>query len=173
MMAPRIFSLLVLVLSAALVGAAPAVASCIALTPEEQTERAEVIFAGVALEGPTASGRQRFEVRRYLKGDGSDVVQVATGVTRRADGTGSLTSVSVDVARGDAWRIYGERISDGAIETSNCAGSRRIALGELPAATPRIEGSDRSEVVVAATLVAAVAAIGAAALFRRHGRRGA
>lgn len=170
-MVARIVSLPILVVSAALVGAAPAAASCLPSTPKEQAERAEVSFDGVALEGPTASGRQRFEVRRYLKRGGPDVVQVATGVTRRADGSGgSFTSVSLDVARGDAWRINGDRISDGVVSSSSCAGSRRITGRDLPDANVGADGSDRTKIMLVAAVVAALAALGTAVALRRMRR---
>jgi len=56
-----------------------------------------------------------------------NVVQVATGVTRRSDGSGSLTSVSIDVRAGESWRIYGDRTARDVIVTSNCAGSRPLS----------------------------------------------
>jgi hypothetical protein len=147
---------------AALVLSTAARASCIPATETEQRERAEVIFDGVALEGPTESGRQQFRVERYLKGSGADLVPVATGVTRNADGTGSVTSVSVNVAAGERWRIYG-RVVDGAVETSVCAGSMRLAAREAPPATAN---DRRAAIAAAAALILAVGVM--AAITRRR-----
>lgn len=166
----RQVGLSLLVAAAALAGAAAAEASCVFSTPEEQKRRAAVIFDGVALEGPTASGRQRFEVRRYLKGDGPDVVEVATGVTRRADGTGSLTSVSLDVAAGDAWRIFGQWTSAEVVRSSSCDGSRRLASTELPAAVGPTDQARRSDAAAVIAVLAAVALVAAATLVWRRRR---
>src|SRR5688572_28197212 len=94
---------------AALATVAPAYGSCVPTTEREQFERATVVFDGVALEGPTASGVQQFRVDRYVKGDGADTVPVSTGVGRSPDGTGWTTSVAIDVAAGDRWRIFATR----------------------------------------------------------------
>jgi hypothetical protein len=105
--------------------AAAAGASCIAMSPAEQRARADVIFDGVVLEGPTATGVQRFRVIRYLKGRGPRVVHVSTGNVRRADGSGSVTSVSVVAARGQRWRIFARGSPRKVLRTSVCDGSRR------------------------------------------------
>jgi hypothetical protein len=49
---------------AAAVLAATAAASCLPSTPAQQRARASVIFEGIALEGPTPTGVQRFRVSR-------------------------------------------------------------------------------------------------------------
>jgi hypothetical protein len=120
---------LLLALAAALVGAAVlasgASASCIPMSQAQQRARADVIFDGVALENPTASGVQRFRISRYLKGRGPQVVRVNTGNVRRADGSGSVTSVSIIVRRGERWRIFGRGSARRVLRTSVCAGSRR------------------------------------------------
>ena len=103
----------------------PARASCVPLTPAEQRARAGVIFDGVALEGPTATGVQRFRVTRYLKGRGPRVVRVETGTIRRADGSGSVTSVSVVAERGQRWRIFARGSPRNVLRTTICDGSRR------------------------------------------------
>lgn len=111
---------------AVLVAAAAAEASCVPATVAQQRARADVIFDGVALNGPTATGVQRFRVTRYLKGRGPDVVRVSTGNIRRADGSGSVTSVSIDVRRGQRWRIYARGSALNVLRTSVCDGSRRL-----------------------------------------------
>jgi hypothetical protein len=100
-------------------------ASCIAMSPAEQRARADAIFDGLALEGPTATGVQRFRIIRYLKGRGPRVVRVSTGHIRRADGSGSVTSVSVVAARGERWRIFARGSPRRVLRTSVCDGSRR------------------------------------------------
>jgi hypothetical protein len=100
-------------------------ASCVLLTPAEQRARAQVILDGIALEGPTATGVQRFRVTRYLKGTGPGVVRVQTGTIRRTDGAGSTTSVSLVVKRGERWRIFGRGSASKILQTTVCDGSRR------------------------------------------------
>lgn len=103
-------------------------ASCIPLTVKQQERRADVIFVGVAREGPTATGIQRFRVVRYVKGAGPETAAVATGVVARADGSGSTTSVSVNVNAGERWQIYAtRRTASDVLETSECDGSRKLA----------------------------------------------
>lgn len=109
---------------AALSGAA--VASCISATAQEQRTRASVIFDGVALENPTGTGVQRFRITRYIKGRGPHVVRVSTGFIKHADGSGTLTSVSLIVRRGERWRIYGRGSATSILRTSVCAGSRKL-----------------------------------------------
>jgi hypothetical protein len=104
---------------------AAAEASCVAMSPAQQRARADVIVDGVALEGPTATGVQRFRVSRYLKGRGPTVVRVNTGNVRRPDGTGSVTSVSVVAARGQRWRVFARGSPRKVLRTSICDGSRR------------------------------------------------
>ena len=84
-----------------------------------------MIFDGVALDGPTATGIQRFRVTRYFKGSGPRVVRVATGYVRRPDGSGTVTSVSLLVKRGERWRIFGQGSPRNVVRTTVCDGSRR------------------------------------------------
>ena len=110
---------------AAAIVAVAAEASCVRISPAEQRARADVIFDGVALEGPTPTGVQRFRVTRYLKGRGPGVVRVRTGYVRRADGGVLVTSVSVVAARGQRWRIFARGSARKVLRTSVCDGSRR------------------------------------------------
>ena len=110
---------------AAAIVAVAAKASCVRISPAEQRARADVIFDGVALEGPTPTGVQRFRVTRYLKGRGPGVVRVRTGYVRRADGGVLVTSVSVVAARGQRWRIFARGSARKVLQTSVCDGSRR------------------------------------------------
>ena len=118
---------LVLPLAASAVLAAPATgqASWCRISAAEQRARADVIFDGIALDNATPTGIQRFRVTRYLKGRGPTVVRVNTGNVRRADGTGSITSVSVIARRGERWRIFGRGSARKVVRTSVCDGSRK------------------------------------------------
>jgi hypothetical protein len=113
-------------LVAGLVLASSAAASCIPMTAAQQRARADLIFDGVALDGPTASGIERFRVIRYRKGSGPRIVRVRTGRRLFPNGSGVTTSVSIDAARGQTWRIYARRIRRGLFETTVCDGSRRL-----------------------------------------------
>jgi len=122
----RLVLLLIASVIAVTVLAAAAQASCIPTTAAQQRTRAAVIFDSVALEGPTATGVQRFRVSRYLKGSGPHVVRVSTGHTKRADGTGTITSVSLDVRRGERWRIFARGSARKVLRSSGCDGSRKL-----------------------------------------------
>ena len=106
--------------------ASTAGASCIFMTEAQHRARADVIFVAVALQGPTSTGIQRFRVTRWLKGSGPQTVRVNTGTIRRADGSGSTTSVSLFVKKGERWRIYGRGSARRVIQTNLCDGSRRL-----------------------------------------------
>ena len=108
-----------------MIGVSAAQASCVFSTAAEQRARAQVIFDGVALEGPTMTGVQRFRVSRYRKGTGPRIVRVQTGTIRRPDGTGSTTSVSLYVKRGERWRIFARGSASRILKTTLCDGSRR------------------------------------------------
>jgi hypothetical protein len=118
--------LVVAVLLAAIALTATAYASCVAMTPAQQRARAQTIFDGRALEGPTATGIQRFRVTRYIKGRGPQIVRVNTGNIRRADGSGSVTSVSIIVRRGERWRIFAQGTPPKVLRTNICDGSRKL-----------------------------------------------
>jgi hypothetical protein len=101
-------------------------ASCVPVTAAEKRARAHVIFDGVALDGPTFSGLERFRVVRYRKGTGPRIVRLRTGRKRYPGGGGVVTSVSIDARRGETWRIYARRARRGVFETNVCDGSRRL-----------------------------------------------
>jgi len=109
-----------------LVLAQPAAASCVPMTAAQQRARAQIIFNGVALDGPTATGIERFRVIRYLKGKGPKIVRLSTGRKRYPGGGGVTTSVSLDAGRGQTWRIYARRLRPGIFQTTVCDGSRRL-----------------------------------------------
>jgi len=106
--------------------AAAAQASCVPMTAAQQRARADVIFDGVALEWPTPTGVQRFRVTRYLKSSGPRVVRVNTANVRRPDGSGTTTSVSLLVRKGEKWRIYGQGSARRIVRSNVCDGSRRL-----------------------------------------------
>ena len=124
-MTGRIVLPLISLVTAALVVTAAARASCLLMTPAEQRARADVIFDGVALEGPTSTGVQRFRVTRFRKGHGPGIVRVNTGTIRRADGTRITTSVSLFVKRGEGWRIFARGSARKVLQTNLCDGSRK------------------------------------------------
>ena len=130
---------LLLVLGAVLASARPAAASCIYLTAEQQYALADVVFDGVLIEGPNESGFERFQVIRYLKPQGISrpVEAVLTGRRTHPGGISSVTSVSIDARVGELWRIYAQRQANGALTTSVCLGSARLAApGEFPVSPP-------------------------------------
>jgi hypothetical protein len=120
----RALPVLIAVVTTASVVAGTARASCIKISAAEQRAGADVIFDGVALEGPTATGVQRFRVTRFLKGRGPGVVRVQTGTIRRADGSGMTTSISLHVKRGQRWRIFARGSARNVLQTNQCTGSR-------------------------------------------------
>jgi len=113
-------------LFAGLVLAASAAASCVPMTAAQQRARADVIFDGVALDGPTSTGIERFRVIGYRKGPGPKVIRLRTGRKLLPDGSGTTTSVSIDADRGERWRIFARRLRRGLYETNVCDGSRRL-----------------------------------------------
>jgi hypothetical protein len=50
---------------------------------------------------------------------------VNTGNVRRSDGSGSVTSVSIVVRRGERWRIFAKGSAQKILGTTVCDGSRR------------------------------------------------
>jgi hypothetical protein len=111
---------------ACLVLAPSAAASCVPITAAQQRARADIIFDGVALDGPTSSGVERFRVIRYRKGTGPRIIRLRTGRQLFPDGSGTTTSVSIDADRGERWRIFARRLRRGLYETNVCDGSRRL-----------------------------------------------
>ena len=104
--------------------ASTAAGSCLPTTAAAQRARADVVLDGIALEGATATGIQRFRVIRYREGRGPQVVRVSTGNIKRPDGSGSISSVSIIVKRGQRWRIFARGSSSGVLHTTVCDGSR-------------------------------------------------
>jgi hypothetical protein len=123
-MPTRLATSLLVGVATALLLAAVASASCIFLTAAQQRARADVIFNGVALENPTRTGVQRFRVTRFLKGRGPEIVRVQTGTTLQPDGSGTVTSVSLLVKRGERWRIFARGSARRTLRTNLCDGSR-------------------------------------------------
>jgi hypothetical protein len=109
-----------------LVAAGSAAASCVPMTSSQQRARADLIFDGIALDGPTATGIERFRALRYWKARGPRIVRISTGRKRLSGGAMVVTSVSIDAARGQRWRIYARRLRPGVFQTTVCDGSRRL-----------------------------------------------
>ena len=105
--------------------AADAHASCAPVSASDRWKLAAVIVDARALEGPTATGVQRFRVLRYLKGGGPAVIRVATGVARNPDGSEAASGEGLFVRRGERWRIFARRPSSRILRTSVCDGSWR------------------------------------------------
>ena len=118
-------TLVAIVFVTAIGSSSAATASCLLMSGAEQRSRAQVIFDGIALDGPTATGVQRFRVTRYVKGMGPKVVRVSTGNLRRADGSGAVTSVSIVAKRGEHWRIFARGKPQKVLVTTVCDGSRK------------------------------------------------
>jgi hypothetical protein len=145
-----------------------AFADCAPATDTELLDRAEVVFEGQALEGPTSDGTllspARFLVSDYLKGDGPEIVGVTTAVTRDRSGTYAWISVGIEPSPGEVWRIYADEVTDGSdISTSICSGSRYLRDEPLAQAPPPAtdRGGDRTTwllvSLVGAGLIAATA----------------
>jgi hypothetical protein len=99
--------------------------ACAPSTPMERWKRADVIIDARALEGPTASGVQRFRVVRYLKGRGPTAIRAATGVAHRPDGSGVASGEGLLVRSGERWRIFARGSARAVLRTSACDGSWR------------------------------------------------
>lgn len=140
--------------------------SCLQTTERQLEKQADVIFEGVALEGPTSSGVQRFRVVRYLKGGGSGAEAVATGATPNL-----YISEGIRPAKGELWRILGSRNhGTGFVATGDCAGSGKIAFAPLqPVDNPPSTG-DGGNAMARVAVVLAVLGLGglAAALVARR-----
>ena len=130
-------ALLLVSLVAALAGgvAQRAAASCVGLTADQQFALADVIFDGVALDGPTASGLERFRVLRYVKSSGPQLIQVETGRRLFADST-MISTTSITARPGETWRIYA-KLRDGFVRTDQCLGSRRLSVAGGDPADPQ------------------------------------
>jgi hypothetical protein len=96
------------------------------MTAAQQRARADIVFDGIALDGPTVTGIERFRVIRYRKGRGPRILHIRTGRKRLPDGGMVVTSVSIDAARGEKWRIYARRLRTGVYQTNICDGSRHL-----------------------------------------------
>ena len=104
---------------------AEAHASCAPVSSSDRWKLAAVIVDARALEGPTATGVQRFRVIRYLKGRGPALVRVETGVARNPYGSWVASSEGLFVRRGERWRIFARGPSRRILRTSICDGSWR------------------------------------------------
>jgi hypothetical protein len=111
--------------------APPTASACCALSSEaDLIAGADVIFEGVALEGATETGIQRFRVTRYLKSTGPEIVNVNTG--HRSNGTFifATSTVSIHAEAGSEWRIFGYGSPDVVVQANSCT-SKRLPLPPL------------------------------------------
>jgi hypothetical protein len=127
-------SLVTLAVASAFVAAgvaAPTASACCIWTPEaDRIAGADVIFEGVALEGATETGIQRFRVTRYLKGAGPEIINVNTYHRSNGSFIFATTSVSIHADAGSEWRIFGYGSPDAALQANSCT-SRRLPLPPL------------------------------------------
>lgn len=163
----------------AIVASAPqASALCIAQTERDAVHRAEVIFEGEVMAGPTVEhgtrqvpdGFARFRVLRYRKGNGPQEVRVSTAFHIEPGGGVRSISDGITPAAGERWIIYGDRKKDGTVFTSICSGSHlageRPPFDDGPAAGAR----DLVRYQWPALLGASVVAVVGAALLRRRSK---
>ena len=107
-------------------------ASCAALSPAAQFAHARVVFVGTMLAGPSVrvggrdvlSSPARVRVARYLKGSGSLIARVVTGVTGGGN-QGSVAEDGIEPVAGERWEIYSDSRRE-PYDTSICAGSRSL-----------------------------------------------
>ncbi|MGH8991023.1 MAG: hypothetical protein ACRDZ7_05785 [Acidimicrobiia bacterium] len=127
----RLFCLLSALVLLAL-GAVPATAICTGnLTEEGAVRAAEVVFKGRVLAGRTLEigGRQvvdgfaNMRVLEYRKGDGPDVLRVATASRSQPGGLVLTVSEGIMPAPDEEWVIYGQVEPDGTVSASVCSGS--------------------------------------------------
>ncbi len=154
--------LLYMSLFLSLVAAAPvAQASCV--SGSESMDSADTAFEGVAMSGPiTPDGAllspARFEVTRWVKGDGPAEVEVPTAVQQaREGGMLKVFSVGIVPSPGERWLVM---LRGG---SPICTGSRLLAQGE------EVPASESSSVRVIGGLVALSVIAGAGWAFRKRG----
>lgn len=163
-------------------GVRSAGAICVAQTETQAFRRAEVVFEGVVLEGPTVKagdfgdvlrGDAPVRVERYRKGDGPQQVEITTGFSGSEDPAESpddvtgpvpapvgFVSTGIAPAPGDRWVIYGAWSDDGSVRTSTCAGSHRFGEAGLFAEPTAVDVIRDDQLLwVAAVVGAALAAI--------------
>ena len=109
--------------------------TCLPSGDAKLIEEADVVFEGVAQDGPTQHGYllspATFRVTRYLKGQGPALERVETAF-RPPPGGGPAPALVGDITPrpGETWTIQGRRHGDGTIQAGPCWGSHR---GPAPA----------------------------------------
>lgn len=135
----RGFLVPVLFAVALLVAAAPSQATSCGLAPGTSYREAvratfadsDVVFEGVALDGPTGArallSPARFRVVRYLKGSGSNAVEVKTDTERQGRLIGQVAG-GFNPAPGEAWRIYAQGSPGDVLKvgSSTCGPTERL-----------------------------------------------
>ena len=121
---------LVLVLIGVLGATTGAKASCGGpATEADALSRADVVFEGVASDGPIYGGQLadpiRFRVVEVIKGDSSAKEFLVNGGSQLVAGGLQTSSVALVVQAGEVWRIYASKYGLELL-TSNCSGSRLL-----------------------------------------------
>lgn len=109
-------------------------------TADQQFAGADVIFDGVALDGPTATGIERFRVLRYIKSSGPQLIQVDTGRRVQVDAGRRVfvfSTISITATPGETWRIYAKHLAAGLFRTDLCLGSRRLSVADAEPPAPQ------------------------------------
>lgn len=101
-------------------------AACLRQSPAQHRAQAKLIFDGIALDGVTSTGLQRFRVIHYRKGTGPTIMRVTTGWRRTVDGSLTVMSEGITPRKGERWRIFVTRMVKGVADTSLCSGSHPL-----------------------------------------------
>lgn len=107
--------------------------ACLSSTAEAREQRSDIVFEGVAIDGPYSPAT--FRVSRYLKGGGPELVRIKTGEINLPNGEGVGTSDMPTPSPGETWLIYTQGVVDGVLQTRPCDGSRRLLSAASAAST--------------------------------------
>jgi hypothetical protein len=119
-MTVRLVLIATMAVTALLVRPVGAGASCVEQSSAEQQARAQVIVDGLIVAAPRP-GRSRLHVSRYLKGSGPPELIIVGGSS-----AGAVSSIDIDPAAGERWRILGRPSETGTVVTTVCDGSARV-----------------------------------------------
>ena len=100
--------------------AAPADASCIAMTERQRLSRADAVFVGRVVSVSADRASARFRVLRVRKGS----IREGGLVRVTAEPYPSSTTIDWRPRRGQRWRVYAERRGS-RWTTDDCLGTRR------------------------------------------------
>jgi hypothetical protein len=143
----------------------PRAADAMCMAGSDDMATVDEVFVGVALDAPTALDDNlvspaRFEVVRWVKGDGAAVVEVPTAVSTSFGGGITLTEDDITPRPGERWLVM---LRNG---SATCTGSRVLRRGEE---APSAEESTfpPALAVIAVVIVATGASAGVLLLRRR------